>query len=457
MKKKLIPFCVLLTLFTVTLNAQSKWGLPPSPTGNAGSAILDAIDQNDENFRQRFIETQYAESFLNAFPLSMHLQIFQETHDLLGKFEIITAKKSGPHIAELLLQSIGSDKRVRIRYQLEDKEPFRIASIGIEPVSTVPKFRDLPSLEAYLEKQSAAGNFSGALLVAKEDEILLINAFGLASKRYDIKNNVSTRFNIGSINKIFTKVAIYQLYEQDKIDLDKPVGFYLSGLSSDLSEKVTIRHLLEHRSGLGHYWNETYRARFSDLRTVADYIELVKDQPLAFEPGTSQQYSNSGYVVLGAVIEQVSGIDYYEYIRKHIYLRAGMTSSDHFELDRPVENLATGYTNNNPDGSEGKGYERNNNYFALKGSPAGGGYSTVDDLWKFDRALKSGSLFSDPGSEAAKIFSASGGLGIAGGGPGTNAILESDWDSGYTAIVLSNFDPPLAEELGMEIMALLRN
>jgi len=104
MKKNLILFCVHLNLFTVTLNAQSKWGLPASPTGKAGSAILDAIDQNDQNLRRRFIETQYSESFLNAFPLSMHLRIFQETHDLLGKFEITTVKKSGPNTAEFVLQ-----------------------------------------------------------------------------------------------------------------------------------------------------------------------------------------------------------------------------------------------------------------------------------------------------------------------------------------------------------------
>jgi hypothetical protein len=134
-----------------------------------------------------------------------------------------------------------------------------------------------------------------------------------------------------------------------------------------------------------------------------------------------------------------------------------MISSDHYELDFPVENLATGYTNYNPDGSEGEGFKRNNNYFSVKGSPAGGGYSTVDDLWKFDQALKTGALFSDPDSEVAKFFSTMGGLGIAGGGPGTSAILESDWDAGYTVIVLSNYDPPVAEELGLEIMDFLRN
>jgi CubicO group peptidase (beta-lactamase class C family) len=446
----------IFTIFTLQLQAKSKWGLPDSPTGKMGSALLDAIDHEDDQFRREFIETMFTESFLEAFSLEVHLSAFNDTHQSLGEFELVGVKKKAPLQAELVLQSKESDLRIRINYHLEDKEPYRISLMGIEPVASTPRFNDLISLESYLEEQTAAGNFSGAILISKENQPLFKKAYGLASKRYHTSNRVSTKFNIGSINKIFTKVAIYQLYEKQQLNFDDPIGLYITGLRNDLAKKVTIRHLLEHRSGLGHYWNEKYEARLTGLRTVTDYVDLVKDQPLDFEPGDRQQYSNSGYILLGAVVEQVSGMDYFEYIRNHIYSPTEMTSSDHYELDRPEENLATGYTNHNPDGSEGEGYMRNNTYFSLKGSPAGGGYSTVDDLWKFDRALKSGVLFSDSSSDAAKEFTSIGGLGIAGGAPGTSAILESDWNAGYTVVVLSNYDPPLAEELGVEIMAWLR-
>jgi D-alanyl-D-alanine carboxypeptidase len=438
------------------LQAQSKWGLPDSPTGKMGSAILDAIDHEDDEFRREFIETMFTKSFLEAFSLEVHLSAFNETHKVLGDFELVSVEKRAPFQAEMVLQSKESNQRLKIIYHLEDQEPHRISLMGIVPVASTPRFSDLKSLQIFLEEQTAAGNFSGAVLITKEGHPMFKKAYGLASKRYQVPNKADTKFNIGSINKIFTKAAIYQLYEKQQLKLDDQIGQYISGLRDELAKKVTIRHLLEHRSGLGQYWNDDYEARFTKLRTVSDYVELIKDQPLTFEPGSSQQYSNSGYVLLGAVIEKVSGMDYYDYIRKHIYLPVDMSSSDHYELDQPGENIATGYTNNNPDGSEGEGYLRNNTYFSLKGSPAGGGYSTVDDLWKFDEALKTGTLFSDPASGAAKVFKENGGLGIAGGGPGTSAILESDWNAGYTVVVLSNYDPPMAEELGLEIMGWLR-
>jgi CubicO group peptidase (beta-lactamase class C family) len=456
MRTKLIIIIHMIFIFAVQLQSQSKWGLPDSPTGKTGSAFLDAIAHDDDNNRRKFIETMFTESFRDAFSIEVHLTALNDTHQLLGDFELVGVKKKAPLKAELVLQSKESERRIRIVYHLEDQEPYRISLMGIEPVASTPNFTEMSDLKKYLEAQTVAGNFSGVVLIAKSNKPLLREAFGLASKRYQVPNNLNTKFNIGSINKIFTKVAIYQLYEKKKIDFDDPVGRYLTGLSDELAEKVTIRHLLEHRSGLGHYWNEAYESSFAKLRSVSDYVKLVKDQPFDFEPGSRQQYSNSGYVLLGAVVEQVSGVDYYEYIRKNIYSPAGMTSSDHYELDRPEENLATGYTNHNPDGSEGEGYKRNNTYFSLKGSPAGGGYSTVYDLWKFDEALKTGALFSNPDSEGAKAFKTIGGLGIAGGGPGTSAILESDWDAGYTVVVLSNYDPPMAEELGLEIMDWLR-
>jgi CubicO group peptidase (beta-lactamase class C family) len=456
MQRLQLIILLIFTFFAFQLQAQSKWGLPDSPTGKIGSALLDAIAHDDDEFRREFIQTMFAESFLEAFSLDVHLTAFNETHQMLGVFDLVSVKKKAAFQAELIIKSKDSKRQVKIVYHLEDKEPYKISLLGIVPVASKPIFSNLEEIKIYLGQETDAGRFSGIVLVAKGERPLLKMAYGMASKRYQILNKVDTKFNIGSINKIFTKVAIYQLYEKQVLRLDEPIGRYLMGLTDELAKKVTIRHLLEHRSGLGHYWNDDYEARLTKLRTVSDYVDLVKNQPLAFEPGSSQQYSNSGYVLLGAIIEKVSGIDYYDYIQQKIYHPLKMTSSDHYELDLPVENLAIGYTNHNPDGSEGEGYNRNNNYFSVKGSPAGGGYSTVDDLWKFDQALRTGSLFSDPNSEVAKSFLSMGGLGIAGGGPGTCAILESDWDAGYTVVVLSNYDPPFAEDLGLEIMAWLR-
>ncbi len=444
-------------LLTAWSSAQSnKWGLPDSATGRAASAILDTIEKGDEAAVRLLLEEFCTDQFRNAFPEESHIQIFLKTHERMGTFELVDAKKAGPTEAEIVIQAQASGERLGIRFRLESPDSARIASLGLVPVRSETRFSSLEELDAYLQKAAAENAFSGAVLVAKDGEPLYKKAFGRASKRYDAPNTLETKFNIGSINKIFTKVAVYQLIEKGEVGLDDPIGRYVTVFPREIADKVTVRHLLEHRSGMGHYWNEKYAARFARLRRVDDFLDIIKDDPLLFEPGTSERYSNSGYAVLGAVIEKATGKDYYTYIRENIYGPAGMTGSDHYERDGPARDLATGYTNQKPDGTEGQGYEWNTLYQALKGSPAGGGFSTLDDLLKFDLALKAGRFFADPESEAARVFRGSGGLGVAGGAPGCNAILESDWERGYTVVVLSNYDPPTAEDLGLEIMAFLR-
>lgn len=263
-------------------------------------------------------------------------------------------------------------------------------------MAKVVSFTNIRELDQHLEKQAAHNKFSGVVLIAKDGVPLFQKAYGLASKRFNVPNRTDTKFNIGSINKVFTGVAIMQLLEKGKLTLDASISKYLLDFPREVADKITIRHLLQHRSGMGHYWdNEKYKANWTRFRTVADYVGIVKDEPLNFEPGTSRQYSNSGYEVLGAIIERVSGQDYYDYIRENIYSPVGMTNTDSYEMDVPVENLAIGYTNLNPFGPKGEDYQRNNMFqHSIKGTPAGGGYSTAEDLLKFIIALDNNKLLS---------------------------------------------------------------
>ncbi|HYO55724.1 serine hydrolase domain-containing protein, partial [Archangium sp.] len=116
-------------------------------------------------------------------------------------------------------------------------------------------------------------------------------------------------------------------------------------------------------------------------------------EPLAFEPGTSFHYSNAGFIVLGAIIEKASGHNYFEYVREHLYKPAGMTNSDAYEMDRDTPNLAVGYTDQGPGGQQSATRDWNNRFLhVVKGGPAGGGFSTVEDLWRFSRALQAHQL-----------------------------------------------------------------
>ncbi|UCE18454.1 MAG: serine hydrolase [Gemmatimonadota bacterium] len=338
-----------------------------------------------------------------------------------------------------------------------------------DEIFIIPKkhvqFSSTDELDIFLEKQTAEDKFSGVVLIAKDGTPTFHKAYGFASKRFKVPNRKDTKFNIGSINKLFTSVAILQLLEMGKLALDDSIGEYLSDFPEEVADKVTIRHLLQHRSGWGHYWeDETYLATWKDLRTIDDYMEFIENTPLDFEPGTGEQYSNTGYVVLGAIIEKVSRQNYYDYVRDHIFEPIGMKDTDSYEMDDPVENLAIGYTNMSPYGPE-EGYQRENIFMhSVKGTSAGGGYSTAEDLLLFDIALRSdrllrnkytNMLFNNFNNEA-EPGPRSGGVGFAGGAPGINGVIEMNFDTRYTVIVLSNYDPPVAMDLGAEIMDMVR-
>ncbi|MBW8875673.1 MAG: beta-lactamase family protein [Acidobacteria bacterium] len=293
--------------------------------------------------------------------------------------------------------------------------------------------------------KAAADEFSGVVLLARDGKPLFRQAYGFADLGLKVPNNPETKFNLGSINKVFTRIAVEQLALAGKLSLDDTIGKWLPDYpNKDAAARVTILQLRDMRSGLGDIFTEEFEKGAKDrLLKPRDLFVLFANKPLLFEPGSKQQYSNAGYVVLGAIVEAASGQDYYEYVREHIYKPAGMTSTDSWELDVPVSNRAVGYTKEGPRGPAPGGARRNNLFTTFfKGSPAGGGYSTVDDMLRFDTALRSGTLFPD----GRKIA----GIGAAGGTEGCNALLEQ-MDQGYTLIVLSNYDPPAAMDVGKAV------
>jgi CubicO group peptidase (beta-lactamase class C family) len=190
------------------------------------------------------------------------------------------------------------------------------------------------------------------------------------------------------------------------------------------------------------------------VRTSEDWYRIVRDLPLDFEPGTKQQYSNGGYVLLGRIITRASGEDYYDYIRRHIYQPAGMTRSDSYASDEKVDGIASGYTRRGGhsvgDGSrtpDGLAVLPGGHHFG-RGSAAGGGYSTVGDLAKFSRALRAGKLKHLAAGQKPS------GLGIAGGSPGVNALLVMHGP--YTLAILANLDPPAAERFARTVGSMVR-
>lgn len=301
------------------------------------------------------------------------------------------------------------------------------------------------ALERHLDELVKADEFSGVMLLAKDGKPLFRKAYGLADRGHRVPNKPETKFNLASIGKVFTRTAIDQLAEEGKLSLDDTIAKHLPDYPDpDVAAKVTIRQLIEHRSGLGDiFTSEYWQASRDRFRTPRDLFPVFTGKPLQFEPGKGQRYSNAGFVVLGAIIEAASGMSYYDYVRERIYKPAGMTATDSWDLDDPVPDRAVGYTRRSPHGPASDGGRRNTLYItAFRGSPAGGGFSTADDMLRFDAALRQGLLFKN-GRKVA-------GIGAAGGSPGTSALLEQI-DERYTLIVLSNYDPPVAEDLGQKV------
>ncbi len=298
------------------------------------------------------------------------------------------------------------------------------------------------ALEAHLDSLAASDRFSGVVALVRGDTRVFDRAFGSADREAGVRNRLDTRFNLGSINKAFTAIAIRQLAKAGKLALTDELIQHLPDYPNrEVAERVTIAQLLEHRSGIGgNIFEAPAGGSRNDLRRTADFLALFAHEPLQFEPGSRQQYSNAGYVVLGAVIERLSGMSYYDYVRANVFEPAGMASTGSYARDSLPPNTAIGYTRGGP-GSEARGpLRRNTETLPGRGSAAGGGYSTAEDLLRFARALREGRISEGP----------PGGLGIAGGAPGINAILETDI-AGYDLVVLANLDPLAAEEVGRQV------
>ncbi|MEO8909026.1 MAG: serine hydrolase domain-containing protein [Gemmatimonadaceae bacterium] len=294
-------------------------------------------------------------------------------------------------------------------------------------------------LSSSLDSLSGAGQFSGVAVLAKNDSPVLQRAYGLADRATNRRNDLETAFNLGSINKIFTQIAIMQLAAAGRLNPDSTLGKYWPDYpNKEVARKVTIRQLLRHTSGIGgNIFDPPASGKRNDIRRLQDYLPLFVNAPMQFEPGTRNAYSNAGYVVLGLVVERLSGEDYYSYVRKHIFEPAGMTRTGSFAVDSLPPNTAIGYTRGDQDAPANAPVHSNVSELPGRGSSAGGGYSTTQDLMKFLKALRERRIANGPLA----------GLGIADGSGGMNAIVEGDLPGGYDLIVLSNLDPPAAERV----------
>ncbi len=246
--------------------------------------------------------------------------------------------------------------------------------------------RDITTeLQTYMDKVHDLWRFEGAVLVAYDGHVILSRGYGMANHDLDIPNTPTTKFFIGSITKQFTAAAVLRLQEQGLLNIDDPISRYLPFYPKNTGEKITIRHLMSHTSGLPNYTDkpEVALRRMNQL-TPEEIMLTFMYEPLDFEPGTQFAYSNSGYIVLGAIIERVSGQSYEAFLHHEIFKPSGMSNSGYARREAGLPDRADGYTIE----TEGELVSALPMHFSILHT-AGALYSTVEDMLKWDKALRS--------------------------------------------------------------------
>ena len=327
-----------------------------------------------------------------------------------------------------------------------------ISSVATGAGAVTQDYRPIvAAARAIVDSYHELGWFSGSVLLAKAGQPLYQVSVGLANREAASPNNHDTKYNLGSIMKNFTAVLVLQQAERGVIGLDDCLDSFELGFPAETARKITVRQLLNHRSGLPDVFTSEYRENPLSFRTIADKLTLLQDAPLLFEPGTERRYSNYGYVVLGAILEKATGQSFVSLLQKNIFDPLRLEDSIYpYRINASNQSLR--YTFNYAGEQVFVGVTEHH-------SPDGGIESTVADVLTFCRALFYGDeLFSRKDKTIPEYFPVDGEYWAAfGGGTGVSAAVELDLKNDYQIIVLANTDGLVAEEISGKIYSYIQN
>lgn len=443
-----------------TADADAAPASAETPASQQARRLLQALTTSDDATFLAFIREAYPTSKMSPAE-------WLELRGHLSKFQVHGVTAATATEADMSVFDAARDGWTRVLVTVEPTAPHAITAFAVRmgrrpaDVPAPPRLRPdqlVAAAQARIAAEVAADRFSGAVLIAAPDRILLEAAYGLADREARKPNTVDTQFRIGSMGKMFTSVAIMQLAQAGKLDLSAPIGRYLRDYPNPLvAAQVTADQLMTHTAGVGDFFGAEFDAHHDDLREPKDYVAMFGPRAPLSAPGTRQDYSNYGFIVLGRLVEVVSGLTYDEYLRRNIFAPAHMTGSGALPENVKIPSRAIGYTD---DHGQLRPAVKNQVY---RGTPAGGSYSTVGDLQRFAAALMANRLLDAEhtkllttgrttlpnGTSVAYDFSSSTGegrrvFGHAGAAPGQNGVLQIFPDDGYTVVVLANRDPSIA-------------
>lgn len=458
MTKRLLCFAIVCGL----LAAAETPIIPDTPAGKQFAAWLQVFNAGNRDDMKKFLEQNRPDAM-------EHLDREMQFRQMTGGFELKKIEESTPDKITGIVKERDSDNYGRFVLEVAPASPHSIKDMNLR---LIPRPEGFPgaqrlseadavaALKAEIEKRTAEDRFSGAIMIARGTKEVFAGAYGMADRENHIANRLDTRFRIGSMNKMFTATAVLQLAQAGKLKLTDPLGKYLTDYpNKDIAAKVTIHHLLTHTGGTGDIFTPEFEKNRLKLRELKDYVALYGQRAPAFEPGARFEYSNYGFILLGVLVEKVSGQSYYDYVREHIFKPAGMTRTESLPEETKVEGRSTGYMN-----KEGK-WTPNTDTLPVRGTSAGGGYSTVGDLVAFGNALMQHKLLNAEYTDLLTTGKVQGGpgkyaygfsdtraegvrwIGHGGGAPGMNGELKINPESGYIIAVLANLDPPAASRV----------
>ena len=437
--------------------------------GAVGRAVFEALAAGNPDRFEAMARERFAPTLLARRTPAERQQMLARIRGDFGAMTLDGIREVDDNQVILLVKG-STGLTGRIQLNVDSAPPYRINLMSIElgeqedgppgpPPPPIGAGMSQPELEkaldAYLAARASAGDFAGVVAIAKDGKTIFQKAYGLADRDEKTPAAVGTRYNIASIGKAFTKTAVGQLIAQGRLALTDTIGKWLPDYPNARTRAATIDQLLNHQAGIADFFGPAFDAApKSSFASNADYYRFVSVQPPLFDPGTSRQYCNGCYVVLGEIVAKASGQRYEDYVTAHVFKPAGMTGAGFFRSDRLPAGVAQQYSKqlrSSPDVLQNA-----RDAHGVTGSAAGGAYASAADLLAFDNALRSGKLLDAKmtawfigGEPAVSGGRARGGIGFAGGAPGTNALLETD--ERWAVAVVGNLDPPAAVGVGQAI------
>ncbi|MBZ4416812.1 serine hydrolase [Myxococcus sp. RHSTA-1-4] len=377
---------------------------PDTPPGRVARAWVEAVQSGDSAKIEPFVQRYLSVDPLLWTTRANYRVLMKNVHDPMG-LEVGEVQARGDDVLSFILTSRRDGRRSRVTVYSDPEG--REVDVSLAPVPSpeeqarfqwpdggaLGRQGTLDAIRRHLGLLAKHDRWSGVVLIAKGDKVLLSTAHGLADRAFQVPIREGTRFDLASVGKMFTAAAVAQLVDEGRVSLEDTVGKHLPDYpDAAVREKVTVRHLLTHTGGLGTLFGSPGFDATRRYTDATDMTTAFHGEPLRFEPGTDWSYSNAGFVLLGAIIERIEGRHYRDSLRERIWTPLGMTGTDIVGRDAVVRDLARIHdrTPLDPFGREPKVLDSRN--YGWIGGPHGGGHSTAMDLFRFMRALRKGKL-----------------------------------------------------------------